>query len=168
MITSQQFEPKTSRVRAASSIRGCEKAANSRLHALAIVPALFVAALFFSPISRAQSSSDETKGVTVGDYNIHQSIEAGYRGNWINGNQFTYDTFIDLGQGLRLFDYSVEMRSLDHRGFLFDNLSFSNFGYGGDPNDVTRLRIEKNKWYDFLSSSAAIRTYGTGPCSPIP
>ena len=32
---------------------------------------------------------------------------------------------------------------------LFDNLSFSNFGYGGDPNDVSRLRIEKNKWYDF-------------------
>ena len=34
-------------------------------------------------------------------------------------------------------------------GLLFDNLSFSNFGYGGDPNDVTRLRIGKNKWYDF-------------------
>ncbi len=28
-------------------------------------------------------------------------------------------------------------------------MSFSNFGYGGDPNDVTRLRVEKNKWYDF-------------------
>ena len=41
------------------------------------------------------------------------------------------------------------MRSLDHKGLLFDNLSFTNFGYGGDPNDVTRLRIEKNKWYDF-------------------
>ncbi len=25
----------------------------------------------------------------------------------------------------------------------------SNFGYGGDPNDVSRLRISKNKWYDF-------------------
>lgn len=41
------------------------------------------------------------------------------------------------------------MRSLDHKGILFDTLSFSNFGYGGDPNDVTRLRVEKNKWYDF-------------------
>ena len=41
------------------------------------------------------------------------------------------------------------MRSLDHNGLLFDNLNFTNFGYGGDPNDVTRLRIEKNKWYDF-------------------
>src|ERR1700723_1385157 len=53
------------------------------------------------------------------------------------------------GSGLRLFDYSLSMRSLDHNGLLFDNLTFSNFGYGGDPNDVTRLRVEKNKWYDF-------------------
>ena len=41
------------------------------------------------------------------------------------------------------------MRSFDHKGLLFDDLNFSNFGYGGDPNDVTRLRIGKNKWYDF-------------------
>ena len=56
---------------------------------------------------------------------------------------------MNLGSGLRLFDYTLDMRSLDHNGFLFDNLNFSNFGYGGDPNDVTRLRIDKNKWYDF-------------------
>ena len=61
----------------------------------------------------------------------------------------TYDTFENLGSGVRLFDYTLDMRSIDHNGFLFDNLNFSNFGYGGDPNDVTRLRIEKNKWYDF-------------------
>ena len=61
----------------------------------------------------------------------------------------TYDTFVNLGPGLRLFDYTLDMRSLDHNGFLFDNLNFSNFGYGGDPNDVTRLRVDKNKWYDF-------------------
>ena len=91
----------------------------------------------------------ETKGIDSGDYNIQQSIEAGYRSTWINGNTNTYDTFVNLGSGLRLFDYSLNMRSLDHNGLLFDSLDFSNFGYGGDPNDVTRLRLEKNKWYDF-------------------
>ena len=65
------------------------------------------------------------------------------------GNQDTYDTFVDLGAGPRLLDYTLDMRSLNHQGLLFDNLNFSNFGYGGDPNDVSRLRIEKNKWYDF-------------------
>ena len=106
-------------------------------------------ALFLSPAARAQDNSEESKGINSGDYNIHQSVEFGYRASEINGNMNTYDTFENLGSGVRLFDYSVEMRSLDNRGFLFDTLSFSNFGYGGDPNDVSRLRVEKNKWYDF-------------------
>jgi hypothetical protein len=84
-----------------------------------------------------------------GNYNIKQTVEFGYRADWINGNNDTYDTFVNLGQGVRLFNYTLEMRSIDHRGLLFDNLSFSNFGYGGDPNDVSRLHIDKNKWYDF-------------------
>jgi hypothetical protein len=110
---------------------------------------LFTAAFFLSPAARAQDDSGGSKGINSGGYNIHQTIEFGYRASEISGNQNTYDTFENLGSGLRLFDYSLSMRSLDHNGLLFDNLTFSNFGYGGDPNDVTRLRIEKNKWYDF-------------------
>jgi hypothetical protein len=110
---------------------------------------LFIVAAFLSPAAHAQDDGGESKGINSGGYNIHQTIEFGYRASEISGNQNTYDTFENLGSGLRLFDYSLSMRSLDHNGFLFDNLTFSNFGYGGDPNDVTRLRIEKNKWYDF-------------------
>src|SRR5271154_85818 len=110
---------------------------------------LFIVAAFLSPAAHAQDDAGESKGINSGGYNIHQTIEFGYRASEISGNQNTYDTFENLGSGLRLFDYSLSMRSLDHHGFLFDNLTFSNFGYGGDPNDVTRLRIEKNKWYDF-------------------
>ena len=111
--------------------------------------AVFIAALFLSPAARAQNNSGESPGINSGDYNIHSTIEFGYRLNEVTGNQNTYDTFENLSSGVRLFNFSFEMRSLDHHGFFFDNLSFSNFGYGGDPNDVTRLRIEKNKWYDF-------------------
>ena len=110
---------------------------------------LLVALLASSPMSQAQNGPGETAGKNSGDYNIQQSIEAGGRSSSINGNIDTYDTFVNLGTGLRLFDYTLDMRSLDHNGFLFDNLSFSNFGYGGDPNDVTRLRVDKNKSYDF-------------------
>jgi len=102
-----------------------------------------------SPAAFAQDATGENKGTDAGGYNIQQTMEVGYRANWVNGNQDTYDTFINLGSGVRLLDYSVEMRSLDHHGLLFDNLSFSSFGYGGDPNDVSRLRIQKNKYYDF-------------------
>jgi hypothetical protein len=41
------------------------------------------------------------------------------------------------------------MQSLNHHGTLFDRLYFNNFGYGGDPNEVSRLRINKMRWYDF-------------------
>jgi hypothetical protein len=99
--------------------------------------------------ARAQGASPDHDGMNSGDYNIKQTIEFGYRADWINGNNDTYDTFVNLGQGVRLFNYTLEMRSIDHRGLLFDNLSFSNFGYGGDPNDVSRLHVDKNKWYDF-------------------
>ncbi|MGB6846324.1 MAG: hypothetical protein WBE09_15630, partial [Candidatus Acidiferrales bacterium] len=107
------------------------------------------AALALPRASLAQNPAADTPGINSGDYNIQQTIEAGYRGSWINGNKDTYDTFENLGSGLRLFDYSLQMRSLDHRGIFFDTLTFSNFGYGGDPNDVSRLRIQKNKYYDF-------------------
>ncbi len=121
---------------------------NGRLTVGTIPSIVFVAALLLSPAVRAQAP-DESKGIDSGNYNIHQSVEFGYRASEINGNLDTYNTFENLGSGVRLFNYSFEMRSLDHHGVLFDNLNFSNFGYGGDPNDVTRLRIGKNKWYDF-------------------
>ena len=114
------------------------------------IPALmFIMALFLTPAARAQDDPEQSPGVNSGDYNIHQTIEFGYRSSNINGNLATYDTFENLGSGLRLFDFNFQMRSLDHKAPLFDTLTFSNFGYGGDPNDVSRLRIEKNKWYDF-------------------
>jgi hypothetical protein len=149
---------------------------------------IVLVALCVSPVARSQDDSGELKGIDSGNYNIHQSIEFGYRANEINGNKDTYDTFENLGSGVRLFDYTLEMRSLDHNGLLFDNLTFNNFGYGGDPNDVTRLRIEKNKLYDFrvlfrrdknfwdynllanplnpasLNSAASISTTGTTGC----
>src|SRR6202167_3227042 len=122
---------------------------NRRLGDRAIPTVIFFVAFFLSPAARAQDDSGESKGINSGGYNIHQTIEFGYRASEISGNQNTYDTFENLGSGLRLFDYSLSMRSLDHNGLFFDNLTFSNFGYGGDPNNVSRLRIEKNKWYDF-------------------
>jgi hypothetical protein len=121
----------------------------ARLGINAIPFVLMVAVVVFSPTARAQDSSEESKGVDSGGYNIHQTIEFGYRSSNINGNMNTYNTFENLGSGVRLFDFDLRMRSLDHKGLFFDTLTFSNFGYGGDPNNVSRMHVEKNKWYDF-------------------
>ena len=110
---------------------------------------VFSALILLAPVCRAQDSSSEPPGMKTGNYSIQQTVEFGYRLNEVNGNQATYNTFVDLGSGIRLFDYTVDMHSLNHQGTFFDDLNFSNFGYGGDPNDVSRLHISKNKWYDF-------------------
>ena len=94
-------------------------------------------------------SPNESTSKTAGDYAVQQSLEFGYRDSLINGNLNNYDTFENLTSGVRLFDYSLDMRSIDHKGIFFDNLSFINSGYGGDPNDISRLRIDKSNVYDF-------------------
>src|SRR5271166_1027862 len=92
---------------------------------------------------------DDQKGIDEGNYNIKQSIEFGYRFTSLNGSIPTYDTMVNLQQGPRLLSFTTEMRPLDNHGTLFDHFYLSSFGYGGDPNDVSQLRISKNHWYSF-------------------
>jgi hypothetical protein len=109
---------------------------------------VLVLAAFCLPATFGQQV-DEQKGIDQDNYNIKQSVEFGYRFTSISGNEQTYDTFVNLQQGPRLLDFSTDMNSLDHRGTFFDHFFFSNFGYGGDPNVVTQVRLSKNKWYAF-------------------
>ena len=132
-------------------LRGREREdMNSRAAIRALGLLLAAACLLFTPLARAQEGvEEESKGLDSGNYNTQQTLEVGYRSTWIDGNQGNYGTFVNLNSGPRLLYYTLSMRSLDHHGALLDGLHFSNFGYGGDPNNVSRLRIDKNKWYDF-------------------
>jgi hypothetical protein len=124
------------------------KASRSALRKL--LPLVWMAAIALADAPRGLAQQDqEQSGIESGNYNIKQSVEFGYRFTDITGNTQTYDTFVNLQQGPRLLDFTTEMTSLNHQGLLFDRLYFSNFGYGGDPNNVSRLRMSKDKWYDF-------------------
>ena len=122
---------------------------------------LMAAALLASlpPAGRAQQE-EEQKGIDQGNYNIKQSIEFGGRLTTLSGDFQAYNTFVNLQQAPRLLGFTTEMRSLNHHGTLFDRLYFSNFGYGGDPYDVSRLRMSKNKWYNFDALFRKTRTSG--------
>ena len=98
------------------------------------------------------SSPAQPEGVTAGDYVIHTSAEIGYRYTNVTGSNDIYDTLVNLQTGPRFLDETFSMQSQDHQGLLFDNLSVNSFGWGGDPNNVLRARVEKNKWYNFLAS----------------
>jgi hypothetical protein len=100
----------------------------------------------------AQNSPSEPEGVTSGGYVVHSSGEVGYRSTDVSGSGAMYDTLVNLQSGPRLLDETLSMQSADHQGILFDNLYLSSFGWGGDPNNVLRMRADKNKWYNFVGS----------------
>jgi hypothetical protein len=114
---------------------------------LVLVALLMLAAPQFA---LAQNDDEASLGRVWGDYTVQQSVEFGGRVADVNGNQQLYDTLVNLKSGPRLLGQELSMRSTNHMGGLFDNLYLSSFGFGGDPNDIGRLRLEKNKWYNFV------------------
>jgi len=114
--------------------------------------AVLFAMLFCMPWGGAPALAQESQpgeGINSGNYNIKQSFEFGYRFTDFTGNKNVYRTFVNYSDGPRLLQHTLEMRALDHKGWLFDDFFLTSFGYGGDPNAVSRLRIYKNKWYNF-------------------
>src|SRR5208283_2646136 len=106
---------------------------------------------------RAQASANPQTpaaepGMTSGGYLIHSAVEFGYRANDVTGSGDMYDTLVNLQQGPRLLDQTLSMQSIEHQGMLFDDLYLNSFGWGGDPNNVLRVRADKNKWYNFVGS----------------
>lgn len=98
------------------------------------------------------SDTEQNLGENWGGYEVKQSAEFGGRISDFTGSQAMWDTFVNLGSGPRLLEYTLDMRSPNHTGKLFDDFSFTNFGYGGDPVDVSRLTFSKGKLYTFNSS----------------
>jgi hypothetical protein len=91
-------------------------------------------------------------GVTSGGYQIHSSAELGFRSTDVTGSGDMYNTLVDLQSGPRILDQTLTMQSVDHQGLLFDDLYLNSFGWGGDPNNALRLRVDKNKWYNLQGS----------------
>lgn len=98
------------------------------------------------------ASGAEGNGETLGGFQVNQGAEFGGRISDFSGSQSMWDTFVNLGTGPRLLEYTLDMRSPAHTGLLFDDLSLSNFGYGGDPNNVSRLRFSKGAIYSFSAN----------------
>jgi hypothetical protein len=93
-------------------------------------------------------ASTET-GDGAGNYMIISSIELGYRGIRVDGDQNKYRSDLNYKAGPRLFDSSFLMRSKDGKGQLFDTLLVTSSGWGADPYSNLRISAEKPKWYRF-------------------
>jgi hypothetical protein len=102
------------------------------------------------PLNLPQGTTGDN-GKPWGPYTVQQSIEFGGHIAGIDGNQLTYDTFTDIHSGPRLLSQSLSMTQAPGSGGFFDSLFVESFGFGGDPEDLARLRIKKEHWYDFVA-----------------
>ena len=120
--------------------------------AIILLITLTVAAFGQTGSGSAQNPPAQPEGVKTAGYTVHQSIEFGYRFNDTIGNHDMYSTLVNLQQGPRVLSQTFSMQSDAHAGLLFDNFFVNSVGWGGDPNNYLRARVDKGKWYNLLAS----------------
>lgn len=108
--------------------------------------------IFLLPLAAPAQQQDVQEGRVSGNYVVTQSVEFGIHFADSNGSDGTYESMVGVHTGSRLLEQTLSMRSINHIGSVFDSLWVSSFGYGGDPERATRLRMYKNHWYDFAAS----------------
>ncbi len=96
----------------------------------------------------------------MGGYKVHSMVELGGRFAEKDGSRAMWATMVNQTTGARVLSQSLDMHTLDPRKTpFFDTLSTSSFGYGGDPSDVSFLRLTKGRIYDFSGNFRRDRNY---------
>jgi hypothetical protein len=146
---------------------------------LQIVPAVALGFLLLTAVTSAQTTStdDKSKSTTpppkaadktptstttgddAGDYIVTSSIELGYRGIRVDGDEMKYRSDLNYKAGPRIFDSSFLMKSKDGKGGLFDTLLVTATGWGADPTSSLRISVEKPEWYRFEGSYRRAKYY---------
>jgi hypothetical protein len=111
-------------------------------------------------LDSARKSGDNPQYITMipeqgemwNGYLVKQIAELGGRISWFGGNQGVWDSLVNLGSGPRLLEYTLDMHQTTHSGLFFDELTFSNFGYGGDPLGASHFRMTKGPTYSFFAN----------------
>ena len=122
----------------------------SRYSRLLILPLLAVAALHAQqPVAPTTETLAGPRGDNVGNYNVTQSFEFGYRWHLVGGDDGMYRSVDNYRNGLRLLSSSLTVNSRDGHGGLFDEIVFNTLGLANDPYQSAMLRISKNRLYRY-------------------
>jgi hypothetical protein len=89
------------------------------------------------------------RGENLGNYNVTQSFETGYRWRQVGGDLGMYRSVVNFGNGLRLLGSSLTVNSRQGHGHYFDELQLNTAGLGNDPYQSAVLRIQKNRLYRY-------------------
>ncbi|MBL8166629.1 MAG: hypothetical protein JNJ50_00655 [Acidobacteria bacterium] len=93
-------------------------------------------------------SKPET-GRTWGVYSTTNTLELGYRFVDTKGSNERYLSDVNVRDGFRVLESSLDMRAQPGTGILFDFLHADVNNAGGDQSQNFSLRLDKTKWYRF-------------------
>ncbi len=110
---------------------------------------LVLALLAQQTVAPSVEAVGPTRGQTIGDYNIRQSFETGYRFADIDGNRGKYRSDVNFLNGLRVLGTSLTVNSRNGKGKYFDEIILNTQGLGNDPYQNSNLRVEKNRKYRY-------------------
>ncbi|HKE29017.1 MAG TPA: hypothetical protein VKB88_41990 [Bryobacteraceae bacterium] len=112
----------------------------------AMVSAMAVAQ---QPVAPTPEPVGSPRGENIGDYNVTNSFETGYRWAIVDGNYGKYRADVNYLNGIRLLGSSLSVDSKDGHGRYFDKITLNTIGLGNDPYQSANLRVEKNGLYRY-------------------
>ena len=101
------------------------------------------------PVAPTTEPIGSARGDNVGNYNVTQSFETGYRWRLVGGNVGMYRSVDNYRNGIRLLGSSLSVNSRDGHGGYFDEIILNTLGLGNDPYQSASLRISKNRLYRY-------------------
>jgi hypothetical protein len=108
----------------------------------------------------AQAPAPDRQPVAPQGYSLHESIDLGGRIAGISGSGAMYDTMVNEHSGPRVLGETFELHALPGaKNTLVDSLSAFSNGWGGDPDNFTRLDFHKGRLYDFSGLFRRDRQY---------
>ncbi len=110
---------------------------------------LLLALLAQQTVAPSVEAVGPARGQTIGEYNIRQSFETGYRFASIDGNRGKYRSDVNFLNGLRVLGTSLTVNSRNGKGKYFDEVILNTQGLGNDPYQISNLRVEKNRKYRY-------------------
>jgi hypothetical protein len=88
-------------------------------------------------------------GRIVGGYAVQSSMELGFRAVGVGGNSDSYRSQINVREGFRVLEYSLDSRRVDGAGVLYDAMKMNVNNAGGDAAQTYSFGIDKARAYRF-------------------
>lgn len=109
----------------------------------------------------AQTAAPEAQPVTAPKgYTVHEAIDLGGRIADVNGSGAMYDTLVNQHTGPRVLGETFELKALPGaKNTLFDNLTATGAGFGGDPYNFATMNFYKGSLYEFSGMFRRDRQY---------